>query len=86
MWTILFKCGEYCPHFLDICLNLLSFTTIWGTFLGILFFVPFTMSNVKIPMAIGYSWVTLNLKESLCNGLLMGNLKYTQILPTNLTI
>jgi hypothetical protein len=22
MWTILFKCGQYCPHFLGICMNI----------------------------------------------------------------
>ena len=86
IWTILFKCGQYCPHFLDICLNILSFTTIQKTFLGILFFISFTMSNVKISMVISCSRVTLNIKESLRNGLLMGNLKYTQMFSTNFTI
>ena len=22
MWTILFKCGQYCSHFLEICMNI----------------------------------------------------------------
>ena len=37
------------------------------------------MSNMKISIAISCSWVTLNIKESLCNGLLMANLSWVTL-------
>ena len=70
MWTILFKCGQYCPHFLDICFEHIEFHHNLGSNFRYSFFISFTMSNVKIPMAIGYSWITLNIKETLVMGYL----------------
>jgi hypothetical protein len=67
VWSILSTLSGYSFEHIEFHQNL-------GNIFRHSFFISFTMSNVKIPMAIGCSWVTLNIKESLCNGLLKGNL------------
>ena len=79
VWTILSTLSEYLFKHIEFHHNL-------ENIFRHTFFIFFTISNVKIPMVISCSWVTLNIKESLCNGLFMGNLKYTQMLSTNFII